>query len=129
MGMFTTLSTAITAVLPATWSLVEYEQTESVPPPDVTTVEMKLRSVKRLPQTPQGHYSLEWIVTVTSPYTSRETADPQLYDDLVSFLIDLDTTAGLKWLGWSEANKTVGADLDRLAYDITVTTHAKKDEA
>lgn len=129
MSMFTTLSTALATLIPNTWTLVEFEQTESTPPPDVTTVELKLRTVRRLPAAPRGNYEVEWVVTITSPYTSRETADPQLYDDLIAFLLDLDTTEGLTWLGWTEATKTVGADLDRLAYDITVTTHAKKDEA
>lgn len=129
MSAYTQLKTAIEGILPATWKLDAFEKPEGSPLPDVTAVEMKIRTVTRLPANPLGSYQIDWVVTVTSPHTSRETADPQLFDDLIAFLFALDTTEGLKWLGWTEATKTVGADLDRLAYDITIRTHTSKAEA
>lgn len=129
MSAYGTLKSAIEGIIPATWKLDDYEKSESAAPPDVTSVEMKIRTVTRLPAAPLGVYQIDWVLTITSPHTSRESADPTLFDDLIQFLVALDTTEGLKWLGWTEATKTVGSDLDRLAYDITVRTHSPKVEA
>lgn len=119
------MSAAIATVLPAGWNQIDYEPLASLP--DVTSVTLKIRTVSRLPSAPIGAYRVEWIVTVTSPYPSRETADPQLFDDLIEFLASLDADESLSWLAWTEATKTVGDDLERLAYDITVITHTQRD--
>lgn len=129
MSAYTTLKDAIEEIIPSSWYLVDYEQPVGSKMPDATQVEMKLRTVSRLSAAPGGAYQVEWVITITTQYTSRETADPSLYDDLIDFLYALDTNDGLSWLGWTEASKTVGDDLDRLAYDITVRTHTSKEGA
>jgi hypothetical protein len=82
-----------------------------------------------LPAAPVGHYRVDWVLTITTKYTSRQTADPALFDDLIDFLTALDEEPGLSWLGWTEAEKTVGDDLERLAYDITIYTLTQKEGA
>ncbi len=122
MSAYQLLADAVEGVLPEGWRLVGYEPIADVP--DVTSVTLKIRTVTRLPAAPVGAYQVDWILTVTSPYPSRETADPALFDDLLDFLGALDDIG--PWLGWVEATKTVGDDLERLAYDITVRTHTSK---
>lgn len=127
MSIYTTLQTAIEGILPATWKLTPWEALSDLA--DVTHVTMKVRSISRLPGAPLGSYQVDWVITVTSGDTSRQTADPTLFDDLIDFVLALDAEPNLSWLRWTEATKTVGDDLERLAYDITVTTITKKDEA
>lgn len=129
MSAYTMLHDAIEGIIPSDWSLEDFEASEGAKLPDTTRVQMKVRTVRRLSAAPGGAYEVDWVLTVTSQYTSRETADPALYDDLIDFLYALDTTPGLSWLGWTEATKTVGDDLDRLAYDITVRIHTSKEGA
>jgi len=119
MSVFQTVADAISGVLPDGWKFTGFEPSADLP--DVTSVTLKVRSVRRLPAAPIGHLEVDWILTVTSPYPSRERADPQLFDDLLDFIAALDTIPG--WFAWTEANKTVGDDLDRLAYDITIRTN------
>lgn len=125
MSAYEMLADAVEAVIPDTWKLVRFEPLADMP--DVTSVTIKIRSVSRMPGAPIGAYQVDWVLTVTSPHTSRESADPTLFDDLIDFLGELDGIGS--WLGWTEAEKTVGDDLERLAYDITVRMITKKDEA
>lgn len=125
MSAYQTLKDAVAGVLPAGWTLIDHEPLGDLP--DVTSVTLKVRTIARLPAAPLGHYRVDWILTVTSSFTSRETADPALFDDLIDFVGALDTIG--PWLGWAEATKTVGDDLERLAYDITITTHTTKEGA
>lgn len=125
MSAFQTVADAIEQLLPEGWNFTPFEPTSELP--DVTTATLKIRNVSRLPAAPLGAYQVEWILTVTSPYPSRERADKELADDLIDFLTNLDTEPSLSWIGWTSATKTVGDDLDRLAYDITLTTHTKKE--
>lgn len=125
MSAYSDLKTALEAVKPTGWSFTPWEPLQDMP--DVTGLTMKIRSVSRLPAAPVGDYRIEWLLTITSPHPSRETADPQLFDDLLTFLAALDGAEGLTWLAWTEATKTVGDDLERLAYDITLITHTARD--
>lgn len=125
MSAFQTVAAAIEALLPEGWKFTPYEPLTELP--DVTSATLKLRTVSRLPAAPQGSYQVEWVLTVTSPYPSRERADQQLADDLLDLLTNLDTEPGLSWIGWTTATKTVGDDLERLAYDITLTTITQKE--
>ncbi len=123
MSAYTQLRTALEGVLPDGWGFDAYEKPETAGPPDVTRVEMKIREVSPLPAAGLGTLRVDWVVTITSPTPSRETADPALFDDLIAFLVALDADQSLDWLVWTNASKTVGSDLDRLAYDITIQTH------
>lgn len=125
MSAYTTFRDTIRQMMPSGWRLVGYEPVQDLP--DVTSVTIKVREVRRLPASPIAAYQVDWVVTITSPHPSRETADPNLFDDLIDFLLALDAAPDLKWLGWTEAVKTVGDDNERLAYDITITTHTKKE--
>jgi hypothetical protein len=127
MSIYQGLKTAIEGILPAGWALTPYEPIAEMP--DATMVTMKVRTVSRLPAAPVGHYRVDWVLTITTKYTSRQTADPALFDDLIDFLTALDEEPGLSWLGWTEAEKTVGDDLERLAYDITIYTLTQKEGA
>lgn len=125
MSVYQQLKTAIESILPVDWKLTDHEPTYDIP--DVTGVTMKVREVRRLPAAPVGAYDVDWVITITSAIPSRETADPQLFDDLIDFLTALDSEPDLQWLAWTEATKTVGDDLERLAYDITVRTITQKE--
>lgn len=125
MSVFQTVADAIESLLPEGWNFTPFEPIAELP--DVTSLTLKIRTVSRLPAAPQGAYQVEWVLTVTSPYPSRERADKELADDLLDFLNALDTTPGLSWMGWTSATKTVGDDEERLAYDITLTTKTKKE--
>jgi hypothetical protein len=125
MSAYQMVKDAVASVLPEGWKFTAFEPLEDMP--DVTGVTMKIRTVTRLPTAPLGAFQVDWILTVTSPNPSRETADPSLYDDLIDFLGALDKIG--TWLGWVDATKTVGDDLARLAYDITVRTLTTKAEA
>lgn len=125
MSVYSDLKTALEGIKPEGWKITAYEPLSELP--DVTSLTMKVRSVRRLPAAPDGAYQVEWVLTVTSSVPSRETADPTLFDELIDFLIALDTEPDLSWLGWTGAEKTVGDDLERLAYDITLITHSSKD--
>lgn len=127
MSIYTQVKEAIEALVPATWKFTGYEKPEGSPLPDVTELELKIRAVQRLPQAPKSQYQITWVLTVTSGVPSRQSADPGLADDLIAFLNDLDTSPALTWLGWASATKTVGADLDRLAYDIDLITLTNKE--
>lgn len=125
MSAYTQLKDAITGILPNGWSIKAYEPLAEVP--DATTVTLKVRRVSRLPEAPMGAYRVDWILTVTSPTPSRETADPTLFDDLIDLLIAIDNAPDLEWLSWTDAKKTVGDDEQRLAYDITIRTQTAKE--
>jgi len=128
MSAYEDLKTALQVIIPDTWKFIPFETLDERA--DVTSVTMKVAAVRRLPAAGQGTIQVDWVLTVTSPYTSRETADPQLFDDLIEFVIDLDAHPDLAFLRWTEATKTVAGDaLDRLAYDITVQTHASTSPA
>jgi hypothetical protein len=127
MSVYKKLQETLEEILPEGWKFTEYEPLQDLP--DVTGLTMKVREVRRIPQAPGAGYEVDWVVTVTSPNTSRETADPQLFDDLINLLIALDTLPDLSWLTWTEATKVVGDDLERLAYDITIRIITEKDEA
>lgn len=125
MSAYTQVKDAIEALVPTGWKFTGYEPLEDMP--DVTGLTLKVREVRRLPQAPIGHVSVDWILTITTSYTSRETADPTLFDDLIDFIVALDAEPDLSWLAWTSATKTVGDDLERLAYDITLQTHHQKE--
>lgn len=125
MSAYTQLKDAITGILPNGWSIKAYEPLAEVP--DATTVTLKVRRVSRLPEAPMGAYRVDWILTVTSPSPSRETADPTLFDDLIDLLKAIDNAPDLEWLSWTDAKKTVGDDEQRLAYDITIRTQTAKE--
>lgn len=126
MSVYQTVRNAIEALLPDGWEFTGYEPADA-DLPDVTGLTLKLRTVSRLGVAPIGAYQTEWILTVTSGETSRETADPKLADDLVDFLLTLDETPNLSWLSWTSATKVIGDDYVRLAYDITLTTTTQKE--
>lgn len=125
MSAYDQLKTALESIIPSTWKFIPFEALDDRA--DVVAVTMKVSKIRQLPAAPVGSLQVDWVLTLTSQYTSRETADPQLFDDLIEFVIDLDTHPDLGFLAWTEATKTVaGEALDRLAYDITVQTHANK---
>lgn len=126
MSAYEDMKTAIAAVLPDGWKFYDYEPIEERP--DVTSVSMKIRTVQRLAAAPMAKFQVDWVITITSPYTSRETADPQLFDDLMEFLIALDESqGGIPGLGAVEATKVVADEFEqRLAYDITVQSEAER---
>lgn len=126
MSAYQSMQEALETILPEGWKFTGYEPLEELP--DVTGVTMKIRSVTRLPAAPVGVYRVDWVLTITSPHTSRQSADPQLFDDLLMFLAALDGSPDIPGLGWIEATKTVGDDYERLAYDITVQTESAPDE-
>lgn len=124
MSAYGQMKTAIESIVPAGWKFTAFEPQFDVP--DVTGLTLKLRSVSRLGAAPAGVYQVDWILTITSGSPSRETADPQLFDDLLEFLTALDGEPTLGGLGWTEATKTVGDDEERLAYDITIQTESHR---
>jgi len=116
----------IAPIIPAGWKFTDFEPLEDIP--DVTGVTLKVRSVRKLPAAPVGMFQVDWVITITSPYTSRQTADPQLFDDLIEFLTALDeANGGIPGLGATESTKVVGDDLVRLAYDITVQSESERE--
>lgn len=120
------MKAAIEGILPEGWKFTDFEPLQDLP--DVTGVTMKVRTIRKLPAAPIGMFQVDWVITITSPYTSRETADPQLFDDLILFLTALDeANGGIPGLGATESTKTVGDDLERLAYDITVQTESERE--
>lgn len=125
MSAYTQVKEALEQLIPTGWMFTGYETLDEKP--DVTGLTMKVREVRRDPAAPLSQYQVDWVLTVTSSYTSWEDADPSLFDDLIDFLITLDSTPGLTWLAWTQATKTVGDDLERLAYDITLQTHHQKE--
>lgn len=125
MSAFTQVADAIKSVKPEPWRFLAYEPLADFP--DITCLTLKVRTVARLDVAPIYTLRVEWILTITSPFPSRETADPQLFDDLILFLNALDDAPGLGWITWTEASKTVGDDEERLAYDITLQTHHTRD--
>lgn len=128
MSAYEQVKEALEALIPGTWKFTAFEPLEDMP--DVTGLTMKIREVRRHPAAPRSQYQVDWVLTITSSKTSRESADPELFDDLITFLFALDTTPGLTWLAWMGATKTVGDDYERLAYDITLQTiHQKESEA
>jgi hypothetical protein len=112
------MKAALETILPDGWGFTAFEPLQDLP--DVTSLTMKVSEIRRHPAAPLSNYQVDWVLTITTSYTSRETADPQLFDDLINFLFALDNTRELSWLAWSEAKKVVGDDLERLAYDITI---------
>lgn len=120
MSAYTQMVEAIKSVKPVPWRLTEYEPVEDAIP-DSTEITLKVSRVTKLPAAPFSHYQIDWIITLTTEYPSRQTADPQLFDDLITFLTSLLGVGD--WLEWAEAEKVVGSDLQRLAYDITVRAH------
>ena len=128
MSAYQQMKEALEGLIPTGWKFTAFEPLEDLP--DVTGLTMKVRTVQRHPAAPRSQYQVDWVLTITSSATSRKSADPQLFDDLITFLFALDTTPGLTWLGWTEATKAVGDDYERLAYDITIQTiHQKESEA
>lgn len=125
MSAYEQLKTALEAHKPDGWAFKGFEPLEDIP--DVTGITMKIRAVRPLAAAPIGALEVDWIVTITSPTPSRETADPQLFDDLIEFLAELDADEELSWLVWTEAVKVVGDDLLRLAYDINVRIHTERE--
>src|SRR4051812_24107006 len=104
MSAYADMKAAIESVLPDGWKFTAYEPLEDIP--DVTGVTMKIRSVRRLPAAPNAKFQVDWVLTITSPYTSRESADPQLFDDLIEFLTALDeANGGIPGLGAQESTK------------------------
>lgn len=111
------MADVIRGVIPSGWALLDYEASGDRLP-DKQTVTLKIRSVRRIPEAPASGWQIDWILTLMTQYTSRQTADPQLSRDLLEFLLALaGADIRLKVIG---ADKTVGEDDDRLAYDITV---------
>lgn len=128
MSAYQTLKDVLEDITPEGWAFKGFEPLEEKP--DAVTLTMKVRSVTRLPAAPLGAYQVSWVLTITSDLTSRESADPTLFDDLIDFLAVLDSDPTLHWLGWSSAEKVAaGEEFDRLAYDITLITTTKKEEA
>lgn len=128
MSAYQQMKTALEGILPQGWKLTPWEPLLDLP--DVVSVTMKVRTISRLPAAPLGAYQVDWVLTITAPTTSREGTDPILFDQLIEFVGALDDTDnGLSWMGWTEATKTVGDDLERLAYDITVRTRTNKEGA
>lgn len=128
MSAYQTLKTVLENILPEGWGFKGYEPIDETP--DAVTLTMKVRSVTRLPAAPLGGYQVTWVLTITTDLPSRESADPELFDDLIDFLSVLDTDPSLSWLGWSNAEKVAaGEEFDRLAYDITLITTTTKEEA
>lgn len=118
MSAYTALKEALDALIPATWKLVPYEPVGD-DLPDVTSVTMKIREVRRLRAAPLGKYEVDWVITITTPYTSRATSDPTLFDELVDFLGALEAEG----IAWTSATKVATDEFEqRLAYDITVQT-------
>lgn len=125
MSAFQTIADRIEALIPEGWNFTPYEPTSELP--DVTTATLKIRTVTRLPAAPQGSYLVEWVLTVTSAYPSRERSDPELADDLLELLEAIDSAPHPQWVAWTTATKTVGDDLERLAYDINLITTTQKE--
>lgn len=128
MSAYQQMKVAIAGLLPAGWKFIDYEPMQDVFP-DVTSVTMRVRSVRRLTAAPIGMFQVDWVLTVTSPYPSRETADPQLFDDLIEFLTALDEAhGGIPGLGATESTKTAAdAEDQRLAYDIVVQSESERE--
>lgn len=128
MSAYQQMKAALEAILPEGWKLTPWEPLLDLP--DVVSVTMKVRSISRLPAAPIGAYQVDWVLTITAPTVSREGTDPVLFDQLIEFITAIENPANdLGWMGWTEATKTVGDDLERLAYDITVRTHTNKEGA
>lgn len=128
MSAYQQVKSALEVILPAGWKFTPWEPLEDLP--DVVGLTMKVRNISRLPAAPIGAYQVDWVLTITAPTVSREGTDPTLFDDLILFLKELDDPDnGLSYMGWTEATKVVGDDLERLAYDITVRTHTNKEGA
>lgn len=119
----------LSGILPDGWKFTDYEPANEELP-EVTLLTLKIRSMNRLPAAPLGAMQIDWVLTITSGITSRESADPALAEDVYDFLVLLDSTPGLSWLSWTNATKVTASDTyDRLAYDITLTMTTNKKEA
>lgn len=127
MSAYQQMKDAIAPLIPATWKFDPFEPIQELP--DVTYVTMKIRTVRRLAAAPLAKFQVDWVLTITSPYTSRETADPQLFEDLMELLFKLDEAhGGIPGLGMEEATKVVSDEFEqRLAYDITVQSEAERE--
>lgn len=124
MSAHATLANAIRAGVPATWRIVDHER--DTDEPDATapaTVTIKLDSVRRLPEAPaSGVYLAAWTLTIATPHTDPERADPEVFDRLLELVDHLD---GLDWLRWTTAQKVLAGG--RYAFDITIETQTTRE--
>lgn len=127
MSIYGDMKTAIEGLKPAHWKFLDHEPSVD-PLPDATMLTLRVRTVSRLPAAPQGAYQVTWVLTITSGYTQRQQADPQLFDDLIDFLNALDEAPDLSWLAWTGAAKgNIDDERDRLVYDIDLIHTTQKE--
>lgn len=112
----------LTPLLPNTWKIVPTNQNLDVL--SQTVVQLKQQSMRPLPAAPTARLEVTYVATVISRHTDIVRAERDLDESVLKFIIALDQ---LQDVLWSDATKVMANDDKNLAYDITLTIHAKKD--
>lgn len=127
MSIYGDMKAAVQKHAPADWKFIDHEPVVD-PLPDATALTLRVRTVTRLPGAPMGGYQVTWVLTLTSGLTQRQSADPQLFDNLIDFLNALDADPDLPWLGWTAATKgNLEDEQSRLVYDIDLIHTTSKE--
>ena len=105
---------ALKPILPTDWKLVSYQTNlDTISQPVVV---LKLETVERHPQAPNGARLITYTLTVIEPKTAPGPADDALDHKLVVLLDAIDATPGLRW---SKAQR-VATDTNP-AFDVSLT--------
>jgi hypothetical protein len=117
------LATFLAPLLPSGWRITTNEK-----PLDGihgTVLQLNQRRIIRTPGAPLGAHDIEFVVTVSMPYNADyQAAEDALDDGISALLFALDDLAGGIW---SEADKTIDSQTNRLTYQITLTVTVSKE--
>jgi hypothetical protein len=78
----------------------------------------------RIPEAPQSGVTVRFNIRVTSPLADLDEAEEQLNEIVPEVCYAIE---GIPRSKWTDAEKVLDPDADRLAYDITVTVLSRKE--
>lgn len=108
--------------LPKSWRLIKFE--DNLDEIDRITVMVRIQSVSRMPEAPQGFYLTTAVLELLTPQTDLSLAEDSLDVALFDLLDILNT---IKPNLWVSTQKVLDAGTKRLAYDVTIHHVTTKD--
>jgi hypothetical protein len=87
-------------------------------------IRVSQKGFARTPEAPLRNLTVRFNVRVTSPLADLDAAESQLNELVPEVLAVIETIPRVKW---TDAEKVLDPDVDRLAYDIPLTIIARKE--
>lgn len=112
---------ALKPLLPTAWRLVPYSTNlDQISKP---VVMLKLQTIAKLPEAPNSHRTVSYVLTVIEPKITPGALDDDLDDHVVDLLAAIDD---LPNFAWTKAERVLFSDSNQ-AYDITLEIPIRKE--